>query len=215
MKHPNTRAQLLTLMSRTTPLLTILAICLFASANLPAYAAAPANPVLKSQQQEQQQDQQSTKPDNSTQQNTQKNQTPSSQTGQSTAQAPPPDSSTSADAKSDKPKDKDKDKDAQSDVPMSRLRVSVTSADGGKPIGNASVYIRYPDGYTRLTHKEKLAEMNFKTNLDGSVKIPDVPRGKVLVQVVAPGWHTYGKWYDISDADVKIDIKLDKPPHWY
>jgi hypothetical protein len=208
MKHPNTRAQLLTLMSRTTPLLTILAICMFVSANLPAYTAPPAD--RASQQQDQ-----SAKPDDSTQQNTQKNQTPSSQTGQSTAQAPPPDSSTSADAKSDKPKDKDKDKDAQSDVPMSRLRVSVTSADGDKPIGNASVYIRYPDGYTRLTHKEKLAEMNFKTNLDGSVKIPDVPRGKVLVQVVAPGWHTYGKWYDISDADVKIDIKLDKPPHWY
>lgn len=91
----------------------------------------------------------------------------------------------------------------------------VSSADGDKPIGNASVYIRYPDGYTRLTHKEKLAEMNFKTNLDGTVKVPDVPRGKVLVQVVAPGWHTYGKWYDISDAEVKIDIKLDKPPHWY
>jgi cytoskeletal protein RodZ len=204
MKHPNTRAQLLTLKfnSRNLPLLTILAISLLAFAGIAA--------ALPQQQNQQQQDQsgQST-------QGTQKNQTPSSQTGQSSAQAPPPDTSSSADTKSDKPKDKDKDKDAQSDVPVSRLRVTVTSADGDKPIGNASVYVRYPDGYTRLTHKEKLAEMNFKTNLDGSVKIPDVPRGKVLLQVVAPGWHTYGKWYDISEADVKIEIKLDKPPHWY
>ena len=88
----------------------------------------------------------------------------------------------------------------------------VTAND--KPVGNASVYVKYnePGG---LFHREKLAEMNFKTNEDGSVKVPEVPRGKILIQVIAKGWHTYGKWYDIETDGETIQIKLEEPYHWY
>jgi hypothetical protein len=101
------------------------------------------------------------------------------------------------------------------DAEESKLRVSVVAADTGKPVANASVYIRFPEGKTFFTHKDKQAEMNFKTNQDGSVKVPSVPRGKILVQIVAPGWHTYGKWYDIEKEEEEINIRLDKPPRWY
>ena len=57
--------------------------------------------------------------------------------------------------------------------------------------------------------------MNFKTNQDGSVKIPEIPQGKVLIQVIATGWHTYGKWYDLEKEEETISIKLARPPHWY
>ncbi|HXZ13356.1 MAG TPA: hypothetical protein VEG64_13290 [Candidatus Sulfotelmatobacter sp.] len=99
------------------------------------------------------------------------------------------------------------------DPGTARLRIEVTGND--KPIGNASVYVKfYETG--GLFHKEKLAEMNFKTNEDGSVKAPDVPRGKVLIQVIAKGWHTYGKWYDVEEAEPTIQIKLVPPStHWY
>jgi hypothetical protein len=96
---------------------------------------------------------------------------------------------------------------------MARLRLLVTN-DNDKPVGNASVYVRYnePGGFL---HHEKLAELNFKTNQDGSVKIPEVPLGKVLIQVIATGWHTYGKWYDVDKDEQSITIKLAPPPHWY
>ena len=32
-----------------------------------------------------------------------------------------------------------------------------------------------------------------------SVKVPAVPAGKILIQVIAKGLHTFGKWYDIED----------------
>jgi hypothetical protein len=130
-------------------------------------------------------------------------QTPSSQSGSSVPDKPP-----APDPKAKKKKEAD-------DPPESRLRISVVSAENGKPVGSASVYIRYADGKTFFTRKDKQAEENFKTNQDGSLKVPSVPRGKVLVQVIAPGWHTYGKWYDIDKDDVDIQIKLEKPPHWY
>jgi hypothetical protein len=93
-----------------------------------------------------------------------------------------------------------------------RLRIVVTGND--KPVSNASVYVKYnePAG---LFRRDKLAEMSFKTNLDGSVKVPEVPRGKILIQVIAKGWHTYGKWYEVETESETIQIKLDPPPRWY
>jgi hypothetical protein len=95
---------------------------------------------------------------------------------------------------------------------VAKLRIVVTGDD--KPVSNASVYVRYnePGG---LLHHDKLAEMNFKTNMDGSVKVPEVPRGKVLIQVIAKGWRTFGKWYDIDTGGQIVEIKLEPPPHWY
>ena len=72
--------------------------------------------------------------------------------------------------------------------------------DNGKPVANASVYVRY-NVPGDLLRKDKLAELDLKTNGDGSVRVPAVPQGKILIQVIAPGWHTYGKWYDIEGKE--------------
>ncbi len=148
------------------------------------------------------------------------NSTPSAQTGHSDTPPPPPPAPTEKATPAPAPKQSDPkktdSKDAKTDeAPESKLRISVIAAETGKPVGNASVYIRFPEGKTFFTHKDKQAEMNFKTNQDGSVKVPGVPRGKVLIQIIAPGWHTYGKWYDVAKDEEEIEIKLDKPPRWY
>src|SRR6266581_3873389 len=81
---------------------------------------------------------------------------------------------------------------AQSDKPAapekrkgtSRLRIEVTGGDANKPVDNASVYLRFP--------KEKKVELDLKTNQEGVARSPEIPQGKVLIQIVAPGWKTYG-----------------------
>jgi hypothetical protein len=102
---------------------------------------------------------------------------------------------------------------ASDDPSMTKMRLLITN-NQDKGVSNASVYIRYnePGGFL---HKDHLAEMNFKTNDDGTVKVPEVPIGRVLIQVIAKGYHTYGKWYDIGKDPEPITIKLDPPPHWY
>jgi hypothetical protein len=124
----------------------------------------------------------------------------SSQSGQSAAS----DQSSS----SDKPANNE-----QTDPGMTRLKIQVTDPNG-KAVGNASVYVRY---YTSggLLHHQKLEELDLKTNQDGSVKVPEVPQGKILIQVIAKGWHTYGKWYDVEQSEQSVPIKLEPPPHWY
>ncbi len=111
----------------------------------------------------------------------------------------------------DKPADSKKDS-KPSDPTTTRLRIRVTADD--KPVGNASVYVRFPVA-GGLFHKEKLAELNLKTNEDGSAKVPDIPRGKILIQVVAKGWKTYGKWHEIDTETMTVEIKLEPPAHWY
>jgi hypothetical protein len=100
-----------------------------------------------------------------------------------------------------------------SDPDTTRLKIIVTNSDG-KPVGNASVYLRFNEAGGFL-HKDKLAEMSFKTNDDGTVKVPNVPVGKVLIQVVGKGIHTFGKWYDIAKDQDAIEIKLEKVTRWY
>ena len=104
-------------------------------------------------------------------------------------------------------------KDKPADAGNVKLHIKVLT-DAGKPLANASVYVRF-NVEGGFLHHDKLAEMNFKTNQDGSVKVPEIPQGKVLIQVIAPGWHTYGKWYDEDKAEDSIEIKLVPPPHWY
>jgi hypothetical protein len=100
-----------------------------------------------------------------------------------------------------------------SDSLTTKIRIQVNDAND-HPVTNASVYVRYYMSGGFL-HHEKLAELSFKTNQEGSVKIPAIPQGKVMIQVIATGWHTYGKWYDMDKEEESVSIKLEQPPHWY
>lgn len=104
------------------------------------------------------------------------------------------------------------EKDYQGSDGVARLKIIITNADG-HPVGNASVYVRYPKPGTLFRH-DSLQELDLKSNMDGSVKVPEVPQGKVQIQVIAKGWHTFGEWYDVKN-DGTVTIKLQEPPHWY
>lgn len=96
---------------------------------------------------------------------------------------------------------------------MTKLKLHVITPDG-KPVSNASVYVRFPVSGGLLRHK-KLQELDLKTDDEGSVKVPEIPQGKVMVQVIAKDWHLFGKWYDVEKPADSIVIKLKQPPHWY
>ena len=97
-------------------------------------------------------------------------------------------------------------------APIPRLTIEITGGDADKPIENASVYLKTQED--RLI-KDKKTELNVKTNLQGIAHVPQPPIGRVLIQVVAEGWKSYGHWYDITDAKQVVKIHLDRPPKWY
>jgi hypothetical protein len=95
----------------------------------------------------------------------------------------------------------------------SHVTIEVSGGENAMPVENASIYIKYIE--ERKVKKDKTLELNVKTNRDGAAHIPDAPMGRALVQVVADGWKTYGRWYDVNEAKQTIKIHLDKPPRWY
>lgn len=94
-----------------------------------------------------------------------------------------------------------------------RLIIEVTGGANNVAVEDASVYLKYEEG--RKLRKDKKYALNVKTNHDGKAHIPDPPLGKVLIQVVADGWKSYGQYYDLKDPAAVIKIHLDRPPKWY
>lgn len=107
----------------------------------------------------------------------------------------------------------EQEKRAAAPAPIPRMTIEVTGGDENKPVENASVYVKYVQ--ERLLRKDKKLELNVKTNREGVAHIPDPPLGRVLIQIVAEGWKTFGRWYDITDQKQVIKIHLEKPPRWY
>jgi hypothetical protein len=104
-------------------------------------------------------------------------------------------------------------KKEQTPAPINRLTIEVTGGESNKPIENASVYVKMID--QRLLLKDKKFEVNVKTNQKGVAHVPEPPMGRVLIQIVAEGWKTYGHWHDITDPKQVITIHLERPPKWY
>jgi hypothetical protein len=93
-----------------------------------------------------------------------------------------------------------------------RLTIEVSGGEKDAPVENASVYVKYVEEHLI---KDKKFELNVKTNHEGTAHIPDAPMGKVLVQVVAEGWKTYGKWFQVTDPKQTLKVHLEKPAKWY
>jgi hypothetical protein len=102
---------------------------------------------------------------------------------------------------------------AQQVAPLNRLTIIVTGGDKNVPVENASVYLKYIE--ERKIKKDKVTELNVKTNQEGTAHIPAPQLGRVLIQVIAQGWNTYGHWHDLTEPKQTIEIHLQRPPKWY
>jgi hypothetical protein len=109
--------------------------------------------------------------------------------------------------------DKTSDARDKSDSDMVRLTIVVTAGEDKKPVDSASVYVRFVEG--RKLRKDKKIEMNLKTNVEGVCHSPEIPQGKILIQVIAPGWKTFGEYYEVNEPERTIQIELAHPPKWY
>jgi hypothetical protein len=96
---------------------------------------------------------------------------------------------------------------------IGRITVEVKGGANEVPVENASVYVKYVEEHTMK--RDKKVELNVKTGREGVAHIPNAPLGRALVQVIAEGWKTYGRWYDITDPKQIIKIRLERPPKWY
>lgn len=96
---------------------------------------------------------------------------------------------------------------------VTALEIVVTAGPKNAPVDNASVYLRWDE--PRFLRHARQMEFDLKTDLEGVAKVKDVPRRRIIIQVVKTGWKPFGQYFDLDKPEQKIEIKLQPPPHWY
>ncbi len=95
------------------------------------------------------------------------------------------------------------------------LRIEVKTL-GGKPIERASVIVQFVEGRSIAKFGKRIQRRwDTRTNTEGVVRLPSVPQGKVLIQVVAKGFQTFGKEFEILDPEKTVEIRLNPPQPQY
>jgi hypothetical protein len=98
---------------------------------------------------------------------------------------------------------------------LTRLQVKVTNLDG-KPIDRASVVINFVKGRSAVKMgKKMMTHWETRTNQDGIVKVPQIPQGEILIQVIAKGYQTFGQKFAVDEEDKTIEVKLNPPQPQY
>jgi len=101
------------------------------------------------------------------------------------------------------------------DPPMTRLRIEVRNYNG-KPVERASVVVRFVEGRSPAKLGKKIiTQWEVRTNQEGVVKIPPIPQGKILVQVIAKGYQTFGQTFEVAEEEKTIEVKLNPPQPQY
>jgi protocatechuate 3,4-dioxygenase beta subunit len=91
------------------------------------------------------------------------------------------------------------------------LSFVVLKGDNGKPVRNAAVILHQVDSRGRQVK----GGLELKTDSDGKASYAGIPYGKVRVQVIAPGFQTYGEDHDINRPEHEFVIKLRRPQEQY
>ena len=97
------------------------------------------------------------------------------------------------------------------DGPMSDLRFVVVRDYNGKPVRNAAVVL-HP---VNRKGKQSRGGLELKTDGEGRTNIDGIPYGPLRIQVLAPGFQTFGEDYKIDKAEMLITVKLKRPGGQY
>lgn len=98
---------------------------------------------------------------------------------------------------------------------MTKLTISVKN-DSGKPVDRAGVIVRFVQGrnYIKLGKKIRTT-YELRTNQEGEASIPEIPQGTIRVQVIAKGYQTFGKDFEVTEPEKTLEIKLNPPQPQY
>lgn len=91
------------------------------------------------------------------------------------------------------------------------LKFVVLRDYNGKPVRNAGV-VMHP---VNKSGKQSRGGLELKTDAEGKASFDGVPYGKLRVQVLAPGFQTFGQDYEVNQPEMEITVKLKRPQSQY
>ena len=98
---------------------------------------------------------------------------------------------------------------------MTKLQIEVKS-HAGKPVDRASVVVRFLQARSVVKlGKKTRTHWELRTSQEGIARIPPIPQGKILVQVIAKGYQTFGQTFEIDEEEKTVEVKLNAPQQQY
>jgi hypothetical protein len=83
--------------------------------------------------------------------------------------------------------------------------------NNGKPVRNASVVLHSVSKHG----KQAKGGLELKADAEGKCSYDGIPYGMVRVQVLAPGFQTFGQDFDVDKPTIALTIKLKRPEEQY
>jgi Carboxypeptidase regulatory-like domain len=98
---------------------------------------------------------------------------------------------------------------------MTTLTIAVKTP-GGKPVENASVIVKFVKGRSKAKLGKKIRlDWELRSNQEGIAKIPPIPQGTILVQIIAKDYQTFGQNFDVDEEQKTLEINLSPPQPQY
>ena len=94
---------------------------------------------------------------------------------------------------------------------MALIKFLVIKDYNGKPIRNAAVVL-HP---VKKDGKQSKGGLELKADADGKTSFDGVPYGKLRIQVLAPGFQTFGEDYEVNQPTMEITVKMRRPQEQY
>ena len=100
-------------------------------------------------------------------------------------------------------------------TPMTKINI-VLKDQAGKPVDHASVVVRFVQGHSVVKLGKAIrTTFELRSNQEGEARIPSIPQGKILVQVIAKGYQTFGQTFAVAEEEKTLDITLNPPQQQY
>ena len=97
---------------------------------------------------------------------------------------------------------------------LTKLKIVVTNMEG-KPVDRAAVIVKFVQGRSKIKFTKIRKEWELRTSQEGIAKIPSIPQGKILIQVIAKNFQTFGETFDVDEEEKTIEVKLKAPQQQY
>ena len=101
---------------------------------------------------------------------------------------------------------------AAGDSGQATIKFVVLKDDNGKPVRNAAVILHPVSANGKQSKK---GGFEIKTNSEGHAETDGIPYGLIRVQVIAPGFQTFGEDYTINQPEQPVTIRLKRPRDQY
>jgi hypothetical protein len=97
---------------------------------------------------------------------------------------------------------------------LTKLTVVVKS-NSGKPVDRANVIVKFEGRSIVKLGKKVKTSWEMRSSQEGVVKIPEMPKGRILIQVTAKNYQTFGESFEVQDDEKTIEITLNPPQQQY